>query len=380
MNRFTGAPFLIFSTALLEPALCGRIHQYLFHFSMSLPALDAGARLYDAPFPMRLRLYGCLFAGQLLLIFCTATMSDALSVAAPRDGETLHSGSWITVSVRVADAANVRRVRYYWIRVGDESVEPHQADPAEFHPENPKQPLDGMVLVPHDAIGRMRFLAVGEIVRGRLAGHQDFDEVIVDVEPEAKLGAIEFAVAKPWRLDTLGKRLPIPVVGQFEDGVVRPLQGVGTGSVFGSTHDGVVRVNQQGEVLVVGNGKAVITVTNRQQEGRLEVVVEGDQAPNRPPEAVIPSPMAAKPGAVVLLNGLQSRDPDGDPLLFHWRQVRGNRVDLTTPNEAKTSFIAPLVSERRLLQFQLAVTDMSGPDTVKGADSEPAVVDVWVEP
>ncbi len=60
--------------------------------------------------------------------------------------------------------------------------------------------------------------------------------------------------------------------------------------------------------------------------------------------------------------------------------ISGNKVDLTTPNEAKTSFIAPLVSERRLLQFQLVVTDMSGPDTVKGADSEPAVVDVWVEP
>jgi hypothetical protein len=77
---------------------------------------------------------------------------------------------------------------------------------------------------------------------------------------------------------------------------------------------------------------------------------------------------------------LKSRDPDGDPLLFRWKQVRGNKVDLTTPNEATTSFVAPHVAERRLLQFHLVVTDLYGPDTVKGADSEPAVLDVWITP
>jgi hypothetical protein len=181
-------------------------------------------------------------------------------------------------------------------------------------------------------------------------------------------------------LDTIGKRVSLPVLGQFEDGIARVLQGHATGSRFSSSNESVVRVDQQGEVLIAGNGKAVIIVANQQQEGRLEVIVEGDAAPNGPPLAVVPPSLTAKPGAVVRLDGLESRDPDGDPLMFRWKQVRGNKVDLTTPNEARTSFIAPVVSERRLLQFHLVVTDLTGPDTVKGADSEPAVMDVWIEP
>lgn len=312
--------------------------------------------------------------------FYGAAASEALTLITPREGEVLHSGASIPVSVRVDDVASVRAVRYFWFRLGQESVGPHHADQAEFHPADPKQPLDGIVVVPKEAMGLMRLLAVGEVVRGRLAGHQDFDEVVVKVEPEANLGAIEFAVEKPWRLDTLGKRLPMPVVGHFEDGIVRPLQGRGTGSRFVSSHEEIVRVDQDGELLVVGNGKATITVVNRQKEGSVDVIVDGNAAPNLAPVAIVPELMTVKPGVVVHLNGLKSRDPDGDSLLFHWKQVMGNKVDLTTPNEATASFVAPLVSERRLLQFQLVVTDLSGPDTVKGADSRPAMVEVWVEP
>jgi hypothetical protein len=314
------------------------------------------------------------------LVFCAATSAQALSLTAPRDGEHVHSGAEIRVSVGRDDAANLRRVRYFWFRLGEESVAAHQADPAEFHPVKGAGPQEGTVTVPREAIGDMRLLAVGDVVRGRLAGHQDFDEVIIRVEPQAQLSTIEFAVDKPWRLDTLGKRLPLPVVGQFEDGVVRPLQGRGAGSTFYSSDERIVRVTPQGEIQVVGNGKAAITVLSRGREGRLAVVVEAEDTANRPPEAVAPTSLTAKPGAVVTLNGLKSRDPDGDPLLFRWKQVRGNKVDLTAPNEATTSFVAPHVAERRLLQFHLVVTDLYGPDTVKGADSEPAAVDVWIAP
>jgi hypothetical protein len=48
--------------------------------------------------------------------------------------------------------------------------------------------------------------------------------------------------------------------------------------------------------------------------------------------------------------------------------------------EAKAVFVAPHVSARRLLQFKLRVTDMSGPDSMKGADSETSTIDVWIEP
>jgi hypothetical protein len=328
---------------------------------------------------MRRRLVWYQVAGP-FLVLGQISFAQALTVTAPGEGVTVAAGSSIPVSVRVDDVSNVRQIRYYWFRVGDEVVGSHQAEAARFQTTNPKQPLEGTIMVPQKALGAMRLLAVADLVRGRLAGHQDFDEVIVQVQPQAVLAAIEFAVEKPWRLDMLGQRLPIPVLGQFADGIVRPLQGVQTGSRFHSSDERVVLVSQEGEILTVGNGKAVITVTNREQEGRLDVVVEGDQAPNGSPKAAAIAPGTVKPGSVVVLDGIGSRDPDGDPLLFHWKQTRGNKVDLTTPNEARTSFVAPLVSERRLLQFQLRVTDLSGPDTVKGADSEPAVMDIWVEP
>jgi hypothetical protein len=82
----------------------------------------------------------------------------------------------------------------------------------------------------------------------------------------------------------------------------------------------------------------------------------------------------------VLLDGLRSRDPDGDPLHFEWKQILGHRVILSNANEAKATFVAPKVSEQKQYRFSLVVTDMAGPDTIKGADSAPAVVTVWITP
>lgn len=184
---------------------------------MSCGPLDEGGRLYDAPFPMRLRAHRDRVAVSLLLagleLLCSATMSEAFSLSAPRNGATLQAGDSIPVAVRVDDIANIRTVRYFWFRLGEESVGSHQAEPAEFHSSDPTQPVAGTLVVPITAIGPMRLMAVADIVRGRLAGHQDFDELVVTVRPQAALSGIEFAVEKPWRLDTLGKRLPVPALG-----------------------------------------------------------------------------------------------------------------------------------------------------------------------
>jgi len=67
-------------------------------------------------------------------------------------------------------------------------------------------------------------------------------------------------------------------------------------------------------------------------------------------------------------------------LQYEWAQIRGNKVPLLDPNTAKPTFVAPKVSAKRLLKFKLRVTDMKGPDTVKGGDSLPSFVNVWVEP
>lgn len=87
-----------------------------------------------------------------------------------------------------------------------------------------------------------------------------------------------------------------------------------------------------------------------------------------------------KAGQTVVLDGARSLDPDGDPLRYQWRQVRGNTVSLLDPNTPRPRFVAPKVSAARLLRFELQVMDMAGADTVKGADSLPTFVDVWVQP
>lgn len=47
----------------------------------------------------------------------------------------------------------------------------------------------------------------------------------------------------------------------------------------------------------------------------------------------------------------------------------GNKVPLLDADSPKATFVAPKVSSKRLLRFTLQVTDMKGPDTMKGGDS-----------
>jgi hypothetical protein len=226
----------------------------------------------------------------------------------------------------------------------------------------------------------MRLLAVGEVVGGRIASHEEFDEVLVTVGTTAELQTIEFTVQKPWRLTQAGKRMMVPAVGQFSDGVSRPLSGSSVGSRFHSSNERVVSVDAGGVLQVMGAGKATVDVENRGKTGTVDVIVETDGEPNRPPIAEVVRELHAKSGDLVLLDGLKSRDPDGDPLHFEWRQILGYRVILSNVNEAKATFVAPQVSEQKMYQFSLVVTDMAGPDTIKGADSPPAVVTVWISP
>ncbi len=49
-------------------------------------------------------------------------------------------------------------------------------------------------------------------------------------------------------------------------------------------------------------------------------------------------------------------------------------------NTPQARFVAPRVSSKRLFRFRLRVTDMAGPDTLKGTDSLPSFVNIWVDP
>jgi len=331
------------------------------------------------PYSLPLRLLGsialCMAVGSF-----TQEPTWAFSLTTPVQGAMLRSGEMVPVSVEVGKDVNLRSVKYYWYRGDEEPLASRQAEPAPFSPVGAESPFSGTVRIPADALGTMRLLAVGEVTRGRLAGYEDFDEVLVTVEPAAPLTSIEFAVEKPWRLDTIGQRVVVPAVGQFADGIVRPLTSPKAGSTYRSSDGSVVQVDAAGIVHVMGNGKARITVEHRGKSGVLEVSVDADAAENRAPIARIASELQVKTGSLVVLDGLRSSDPDGDSLRYSWRQIRGHRVTLSNANEAKATFVAPPVSEPKSFQFTLTVMDMAGPDRVKGAESLPAIITVLVRP
>lgn len=306
--------------------------------------------------------------------------SWAFTLTVPASGAQLRSGESVPVSVEVGKDLNLRAVRYYWYRLDEEPLASHQASPAVLTVADGGVPFSGTVQIPKEAIGTMRLLAVGEVTRGRLESYEDFDEVLVRVEPAVPLMTIEFATEKPWRLNTIGKLVELPVVGQFQDGVVRPLTGLDAGSRFRSSEDGVLSIDAAGVAQVTGNGKAQVVVENRGKVGSLDVVVAADPTPNRAPIAQVENELHVKSGSLVVLDGMRSRDPDGDPLRYEWKQIRGHRVPLINVNEVKASFMAPKVSEPKRYQFMLTVTDMAGPDVVKGAESRPAAITVWVSP
>jgi hypothetical protein len=232
----------------------------------------------------------------------------------------------------------------------------------------------------------MRLLAVGEISRGRLGTRTIFDEILVRVEPAAELTAIEFETDKPWKLgragqaasydqvDFLGKIVELPVVGVYADGVTRSIRRPDTGTSVTSSNEKVIKVLPDGMLQLVGSGRATLTVVNHGKMADLDVIAELKDEPNQPPTADAGPNRTVKAGAKVQLNGLQSKDPEGEALFYSWSQVRGNKLPLLDVNMPVASFTAPQLSDKRLYRFKLRVTDK------KGADSPPAFVDVIVEP
>lgn len=365
-----------------------------------------------------------------MIIFCSADQALALNIIAPAENSTLKAGETITVKLDLGLHAGLEKVRYFWYTEhGDTLVEQEEsattgtapgskiADEKYFqkgsastlwgtgHPvvavaalvstEQDHPPFGGQLPVPKEAIGTMRLLAVGKYPGGRLEGLAVFDEILVRVEPEAELITIEFETEKPLHLgrggqtaaydkvNALGQIIELPVVGVFADGVVRSIRPSSAGSTYQSSDEKVMKVLPDGMLRMVGNGRASITVTNRGKQASLDVEVELQEDPNLPPIADAGKNRTVRGGRRVVLNGLNSRDPEGGALFYTWSQVRGSKLALLDVNMPKASFLAPDVFERRLFRFKLRVTEggYAREGFVKGgADSLPAYVDVVVEP
>jgi len=319
----------------------------------------------------------------------------AFKIVEPKEGATVKAGKPVTAKVDPGQDAGVVQVSYYWYGELDETLVEQKENASSgsivkvaalVADSRQAPPFGGVLPVPKEAIGPMRLLAVAEISRGRLGTRTVFDEIIVKVDPGAELTSIDFETEKPLKLgragqaatygqiDSLGKTFELPVIGSFADGVERKISAPATGTGYKSSDDKVIKVLADGLLQIVGNGKTIVTVTNRGKQAMLDISVDVNTEPNQLPVADAGPPRTVKAGAKVKLSGLRSRDPEGDALFYQWSQVRGSKVALLDLNMAEASFLAPQVSEKRLYRFRLRVTDG------KGADSMPAYVDVFVEP
>ncbi len=321
--------------------------------------------------------------------------AQAFKIAEPTEGAKLTAGQTITAHVDLGNDIGIVKVRYYWYGEQDDTLVGQEdatatgsivAPVALIGLSNHDPAFGGPLLIPKDGIGPMRLLAVAEISRGRLGTRTIFDEILVTVEPPAALNTIDFETDKPLQLgrtgqssafghvDSLGKIFELPVVGEFADGVTRRISTTATGSSFQSSNTKVIQVLPGGLLQIVGNGKTVLTVTNRGKQASLDIGVTVNDEPNDPPVADAGVNRTVKSGTKVKLSGLKSRDPEGEALYYAWSQVRGSKVPLLDVNGPEATFQAPQVSESRLYRFKLRVTDK------KGADSVPAFVDITVEP
>lgn len=340
------------------------------------------------------------------LLPTTVPPAHAFKIVEPTAPTPLQSGKTATASVDLGRDEGVVKVRYYWYPENGESLIEQSDQEAFIAPAQPEgitgQPIvatpamvglsdstpafGGKLKVPAEAVGMMRLLAVADISRGRLGTRTAFDEVLVKVEPPAELTSIDFETEKPFKLgrigptasyediDAKGKLIELPIVGLFADGITRPIANPSTGTTIASSDETVIKVEAFGLLRLVGSGRTVLTATNRGKSATLEVLAALSEEPNEPPVAEIGPSRTVKSGTKVKLNGLKSRDPEGEALFYYWSQVRGGKVALLDVNGTEASFQAPQVSEPRTYRFKLRVTDK------KGADSLPAFVDVTVEP
>ena len=336
----------------------------------------------------------CLFT----FAFCLALPAQpalAFKITEPVEGGKLTAGKTVTARVDLGKDSGIVQVRYYWYGEQDDRLVEQEdatatgsivAQVALIGLSDHNPAFGGPLLVPKDGIGPMRLLAVAEISRGRLGTRSVFDEILVQVEPNASLTTIEFETDKPLQLgragqssafghvDSMGKIFELPVVGEFADGVTRRISSPASGTGYKSSNDKVIKVLNDGLLQIVGNGKTVLTVTNRGKQASLDVGVTVNDEPNEPPVADAGANKTVKAGTKVKLSGLKSRDAEGEALYYAWSQVRGSKIPLLDVDNAEASFLAPTVSEKRTYRFKLRVTDK------KGADSVPAFVDVTVEP
>jgi hypothetical protein len=311
------------------------------------------------------------------------------SISEPKAASVHQAGEYISVALELGELPGVTKVNYFLYREDEDMLQELVEEKlALVSTAKHTPPFGGKILIPEEAIGTYRLLAVAEQGgrQSKVALQAIFDEVLITIEPKAQLLGIDFQTNKPLRfgrargvrvydqLDALGTTFKLPVMGEFSDGITRAIRRHNTGTTYLSADESVITVNQDGVLRLTGNGATVLTVNNRDQVATLDILVEVNDEANQAPVSDAGKPQAVLAGARVTLNGLASYDPDGGSLQYHWAQVRGSKIPLLDPYSAQAKFLAPFVSEERTFRFTLRVTD------IKGADSLSSYVDVLIQP
>ena len=310
----------------------------------------------------------------------------AFSIEQPENGSTHPSNKTVSVVLDLGAATGITKVQFYWYEEQEDMLKAFVEEKLAGVETAP--PFGAHLQPPQAATGLYRLLAVAE-QENRQADDEEwavFDEVLLHIQPHGSLEEIDFQTDKPLKfgrasavrvydqLDFLGKTIDLPVVGRFSDDALRSIRTAAAGTTYHVDDESVITINENGRLRLVGNGATTVTVKNAGVEKKLDVLVEVNTEPNQPPVADPGPTLTVYSGETVILNGLQSYDPEGGSLQYSWAQIRGSKIALLDPDSAKASFLAPFVAEPRLFRFTLRVTD------VQGADSVPAVVDIMVEP
>ncbi len=126
------------------------------------------------------------------------------------------------------------------------------------------------------------------------------------------------------------------------------------------------------------NGKGTLQFTDLVSSPVLQLDEDGDGTIDRevspaiPPVANAGADQKVSEGEVVMLDGSQSLDPQGQAVAWAWRQTGGPPVALSDGSAVQPSFTAPEVDADTVLSFELTVT-------AGGRSSEPGHVAVTVK-
>jgi len=129
------------------------------------------------------------------------------SISEPNASSVHQAGQHIPVILELGNLPGVTKVNYYWYGEDEDMLKALvEQKLALVATAKSTPPFGGNILVPEEAVGTYRLLAVAE-QGGRQSQHESlaiFDEVLIHIEPNAQLLEIDFQTDKPLRFGRAG--------------------------------------------------------------------------------------------------------------------------------------------------------------------------------